>query len=145
MQKEILSRLDEIQASIRDLRQASERPMSLDEAATYLHVSKSHAYQLTSKGLIAHFKPAGKRIFFRKSDLDAYLLRNRRASESELERAAVDHVARSRASDKRNGRQRRSPGTTPTETSPLAHGADALTGAISQAPAVIEPKLTDRS
>ena len=67
----------------------------MDEAADYVHVSKSHIYQLTSKGLIAHFKPAGKKIFFKKSDLDAYLLRNRRASESELEQAATDHVVQS--------------------------------------------------
>ena len=92
MQKEILLRLDEIQASIRDLKAAAEKPMTLDEAAAYLHVSKSHTYQLTSKGLIAHFKPAGKKIFFKKSDLDAYLLRNRRASESELEQAAANHI-----------------------------------------------------
>lgn len=92
MQKEILSRLDKIQASIRDLKEANEKPMTLDEATAYLHVSKSHLYQLTSKGLIAHFKPAGKKIFFKKSDLDAYLLRNRRASESELEEAAADHI-----------------------------------------------------
>lgn len=95
MQKEILSRLDEIQASIRDLKEATAQPLTLDEAASYLHVSKSHMYQLTSKGLIAHFKPAGKKIFFKKSDLDAYLLRNRRASESELEQAAADHIVRS--------------------------------------------------
>jgi excisionase family DNA binding protein len=95
VQKEILSRLDEIQASIRDLKQASEKPMTLDEAATYLHASKSHTYQLTSKGLVAHFKPSGKKIFFRKSDLDAYLLRNRKASESELEHAAADHIVQS--------------------------------------------------
>ena len=92
MQKEILPRLDEIQASIRDLKAAAEKPMTLDEAAAYLHVSKSHTYQLTSKGLIAHFKPAGKKIFFKKSDLDAYPLRNRRASESELEQAAANHI-----------------------------------------------------
>ena len=92
MQKEILSRLDEIQASIRELKAAAEKPMTLDEAAAYLHVSKSHTYQLTSKGLIAHFKPAGKKIFFKKSDLDAYLLRNRRSSESELEQAAANHI-----------------------------------------------------
>jgi excisionase family DNA binding protein len=95
VQKEILLRLDEIQASIRELKQASEKPMTLDEAAVYLHVSKSHTYQLTSKGLVAHFKPAGKKIFFRKSDLDAYLLRNRKASESELEQAAADHIVQS--------------------------------------------------
>jgi len=95
VQKEILSRLDEIQASIRDLKVATERPMTLDEAAAYLHVSKSHTYQLTSKGLIAHFKPAGKKIFFKKSDLDAYLLRNRRASELEIEQAAADHIMQS--------------------------------------------------
>jgi excisionase family DNA binding protein len=95
VQKEILSRLNEIQASIRNLREASEKPMTLDEAADYLYVSKSHTYQLTGKGLIAHFKPAGKKIFFKKSDLDAYLLRNRRASESELEEAASHHIVQS--------------------------------------------------
>ena len=92
MQKEILSRLDEIQSAIRALKAASEKPMTLDEAAAYLHVSKSHTYQLTSKGLVAHFKPAGKKIFFKKSDLDAYLLRNRRSSELELEQVAADHI-----------------------------------------------------
>ncbi len=50
MQKEILSRLDEIQASIRDLKEATAHTLTLDEAAIYLHVSKSHMYQLTTRG-----------------------------------------------------------------------------------------------
>src|SRR5215831_11151433 len=59
----------------------AEKPLDVGEGAAYLHITKSHLYQLTSKGLIAHYKPAGKKIYFRRRDLDAYLLRNRRAAE----------------------------------------------------------------
>ena len=69
-----------------------ERPLTFREAAEYLGVSKSHLYKLTSKNGIAHFKPAGKKIYFKKSDLNAYLFRNRKYSHSELEQLAVDKV-----------------------------------------------------
>jgi excisionase family DNA binding protein len=38
---------------------------------------KSHLYQLTCKNQIPHYKPGGKRIYFDKKDLDAYVRRNR--------------------------------------------------------------------
>jgi excisionase family DNA binding protein len=92
MMKEILSRLEDIQASIRALQQATTRPLDFDEGAAYLHLSKSHLYQLTSKGLISHFKPSGKKIFFEKGDLDAYLLRNRVSAAEEIEQEAASYV-----------------------------------------------------
>ena len=69
-----------------------ERPLTLPEAAEYLGVSKSHLYKLTSGAKIAHFKPAGKKLYFRKSDLSAYLFRNKRTSENDLEQIAIDRV-----------------------------------------------------
>jgi excisionase family DNA binding protein len=54
-------------------------PMSLTEAAGYLHLSVSTLYKMTSQKLIGHFKP-GKRIYFFKDDLNEYLCRNRRGA-----------------------------------------------------------------
>jgi excisionase family DNA binding protein len=65
-------------------------PFDLESAAKYLEISKSHLYQLTSKGLIAHYKPAGKKIYFDKADLDEYLHRNRVRPQWEAEAAAAN-------------------------------------------------------
>ena len=64
-------------------------PFDLDSAAKYLEISKSHLYQLTSKNLIAHYKPAGKKIYFDKADLDEYLRRNRVRPQWEAEATAA--------------------------------------------------------
>jgi len=82
----VLKHLREIKAQIGQLMAGTEKPLDLGEGAAYLHITKSHLYQLTSKGLIAHYKPAGKKIYFLRKDLDAYLLRNRRAPKQETSR-----------------------------------------------------------
>ena len=92
MSKEIQARLERIESLLIEIKASSIRPLSLTEAAAYLGISKSHLYQLTSKGLIAHYKPNGKKIYFRKEDLDAYLLRNRRAAAEEIEATATSHI-----------------------------------------------------
>lgn len=79
--EEILSRLDEIQVLLTAQQPA---PMTLPEAAAYLHISRQSLYRLTSRSEIAHSKPSGKLIYFRKADLDAYLTRNRVASRQEI-------------------------------------------------------------
>ena len=58
-------------------RAAHGKPLTLREAAEYLDLSTSHLCKLTSRRQIPHFKPSGKRVYFVKEDLDAYLLRNR--------------------------------------------------------------------
>ncbi|MGH9428615.1 MAG: helix-turn-helix domain-containing protein [Terriglobia bacterium] len=90
--RDILPRLDRIEALLKDLSGLSTKPLTLAEAAEYLDASKSHLYQLTCKSQIAHYKPNGKKIFFDKRDLDEYLLRNRRVAHTETEREAADYV-----------------------------------------------------
>lgn len=46
------------------------------EAAMYMGVSLNTIYQLTSQGKLSHSKPSGKLIFFKKSDLEAFLQQN---------------------------------------------------------------------
>ena len=87
--KEISEKLEHIEARITALGNAATKPYDLAGGADYLGISRSHLYQLTSKGLIGHFKPAGKKIYFDKSDLDEYLRRNRVRPQWEVEQIAA--------------------------------------------------------
>ena len=66
--------------------------LTLQEACNYLDLSSSTLYKLTSKNKIPHFKPNGKKIYFRKSDLNDWLFRNRVSTAEELEQKAIDYV-----------------------------------------------------
>jgi excisionase family DNA binding protein len=87
--------IQKLNESIEQLLQQDEKPLTFREASEYLGLSKSHLYKLTSANKIAFFKPAGKMIYFKRSDLNKYLFRNRKASENELEQIAVDRVYQS--------------------------------------------------
>lgn len=50
--------------------------LNFNEACQYLGLSKSYLYKLTSKRQIPFFKPQFKKIFFKRQDLDTWLLRN---------------------------------------------------------------------
>lgn len=93
MQKQILERLDRIESI---LSEQQEKPLTLEEAAAYLDISRSYLYKLTSRGEIPHFKPRGKRVYFLKADLNAYLLQNRVKPVGEIEMEAATRIALSR-------------------------------------------------
>jgi excisionase family DNA binding protein len=63
----------------------NEEILSLNEAAKFLKSSKSFMYKMTSQKHIPHYVPSGKRIYFKKSDLEDWLLKNRIPSGSEIE------------------------------------------------------------
>jgi excisionase family DNA binding protein len=67
------------------MKQHNEEILSLNEAAKFLCASKSFMYKMTSQKLIPHFIPSGKKIYFKKSDLENWLLKNRIPPTSELE------------------------------------------------------------
>lgn len=84
--------IQKLNENIEQLLQQAEKPLTLPEAAEYLGVSKSHLYKLTFTNRITFYKPAGKLLYFKKSDLNKYLFRNRKATEMELNQKAVDYV-----------------------------------------------------
>ena len=55
------------------------------EASYYLAISLSRLYKLTCYKQIPHFKPDGKRCYFNREELDAWRMRNRIATNEELE------------------------------------------------------------
>ena len=66
-------------------REKGDEILILNEAAKFLCASKSFMYKMTSQKLIPHFIPSGKKIYFKKSDLENWLLKNRIPPTSELE------------------------------------------------------------
>lgn len=80
MQEAILEKLNELETKIESLSLSTKEILTLDESVTYLQVSRSYLYKLTSAKEITHYKPSGKLIYFKKSDLDTWLLRNRELS-----------------------------------------------------------------
>lgn len=65
--------------------------LSFDEACKYCSISKSKMYKHTSSSNIAFYKPEGKLIFFKREELDQWLLRNRQSSMDELQREATKY------------------------------------------------------
>lgn len=66
--------------------------LTFNELASYTGISKSYLYKLTSQGAIPHSKPLGKLIFFNKSEIDTWLLKNRRSTNEEIEQKAATHL-----------------------------------------------------
>lgn len=71
------------------IKNCNELPLSMPKAVRYTGLSKSHLYKLTSSRDIPHYKPNGKTIFFRKSELDQYLLKNKISTQEEIEISSI--------------------------------------------------------
>ncbi len=72
--------------------------LSFKEAVAYLDVSKSYLYKLTSTNKISFYKPNNKLIYFRRVDLDNWMLQNRNESIGVLQEDVANYLNR-----KRNG------------------------------------------
>lgn len=68
--------------------------LTMEEAASYLGMSKSNLYKLTSARLIAYSKPMGKQIYFERSELEKWCKRNRVAPLDEIESNAATYMLR---------------------------------------------------
>lgn len=68
--------------------------LNFTETCRYLDLSESHLYKLTSQKQIPHYCPQGKRLYFRRDELDAWLQRNKQASSQEIDREASDYIIR---------------------------------------------------
>lgn len=66
--------------------------LDLDELARYANLSTSHLYKLTSSGDIPYYKPTGKKIYFKKSEIDSWLLRNKNRSHDEIDDLAETYL-----------------------------------------------------
>lgn len=65
--------------------------LTFEEGCLYTGLSKSYMYKHTSAGNVPFYKPEGRKIYFRRTDLDNWMLRNRQSSNEEISRKATKH------------------------------------------------------
>ena len=92
MKKKIMDKLSLIQLLLEEQNLLKKDVLNLKEACKYLDMSASHLYKLTSQNLIPHFCPRGKKLYFKREDLDQWLLRNRKDSVDEIETLAANYL-----------------------------------------------------
>ena len=82
MTKEIVNEISEL-VTAKTLF-ATKEVLTSDEAARYLGVSMSYLYKLTMRREIPHYKPMGKKCYFNRLELEAWLQSNRVATATEI-------------------------------------------------------------
>jgi excisionase family DNA binding protein len=90
----ILNEIRELKKLILDQNLLKKEVINFNEATVYLEVSHSHLYKLTSTGAIPVYKPNGKKLYFRRQELDEWLLRNKQFSKSEIDQQASEYLIR---------------------------------------------------
>ncbi len=98
----ILERLNRIEQQLKDLKittiqEAAPQPvkqwMNVPETAAYLSISSSKIYKLTSTMEIPHMK-LGKLLYFRKEQIDEWLLKNKVKTRAEIEEEANKYLTK---------------------------------------------------
>ena len=67
--------------------------LNLTQASVYVSLSKSAIYKKTSERNIPHFKK-GKKLYFKKSELDHWLTSMKISTKDEIDQAATDYIVR---------------------------------------------------
>ncbi len=86
--QEITQRLDDLQKLILA---GNKEVLSIEECAIYTNLSVNHLYRLTSKREIPFYKPMGGKIYFKKSEIENWLLQGRQATEAEISSRATTY------------------------------------------------------
>lgn len=94
--EKIIQMLSSIEQKLNEQTLLKKDVLNLNEACAYLDISASHLYKLTSAKTIPHFCPQGKKLYFKRIELDDWLLRNRQSSSDEMEKAATDYIIRNK-------------------------------------------------
>ncbi len=92
----ILDKLSEIAIKLDEQNLLQKTVLNFNEACSYLDVSQSHLYKLTSTRQIPHFCPQGKKLYFNRTELDAWLQRNRQSTNEEIEQEVTEKLFNSR-------------------------------------------------
>jgi excisionase family DNA binding protein len=80
----ILDKLTEIANKLDEQNLLQKTVLNFNDACKHLDVSPSHLYKLTSARQIPHFCPQGKKLYFKREELDQWLQRNRQSTLAEI-------------------------------------------------------------
>lgn len=81
---------------IEKMLQSQKKVLTFEEGAIFTGIGKSHLYKLTSAGIVPHYKPRGKMIYFDRAELESWLLQNRVTPADEIEAMATTYMTLNR-------------------------------------------------
>jgi excisionase family DNA binding protein len=74
--------------------ETAERPLNIQAAAEFLGLKPSYIYNWVHYKKLPAYKPGGKILFFKQSDLEAYAFRNKQSADFELAEQADQLLTR---------------------------------------------------
>lgn len=90
--------LDKIEALLKKQNALTKEVLTLEEAAEYLQLSKSCLYKMTSNKEISHYVPGGKKIYFRRTELDDWVFNSKVTPTSEFDKDIENYLGRTQNS-----------------------------------------------
>lgn len=94
MNNSILSKLDSIERRLTEQNLFQKEIFTFAEACLYLDLSSSHLYKLTSANAIPCYCPQGKKLYFKRAELDMWLTSHRNSTKEEIEQQAANYIAK---------------------------------------------------
>ena len=91
---EIIQKLNEIEVLLKNQHTFFKKFLTLNEASEYLDLSKSALYKMTSKKEIPFYNPGGKKIYFKKEELNNWITNARVDSSLEVELDVTSYLSR---------------------------------------------------
>ena len=82
---ESMQSIEERLTNLERINQGAKTILTLEEVAKYTNYSKSYIYKLTSRREIPCYKPNGKQLYFKRTEIDEWLLTNREMTNKEIE------------------------------------------------------------
>lgn len=90
----LLNKLERLEQRIEEIFSMSKEALTFEQAWKFLKISSSQLYKLTCKRIIPAFKPGGKLLYFKRSDLENWMLSNRRKTAKERTAEALTKLDR---------------------------------------------------
>ena len=82
---ESMQSIEERLTNLERINQEAKTILTLEEVAKYTNYSKSYIYKLTSRREIPCYKPNGKQLYFKRTEIEEWLLSNRKMTNKEIE------------------------------------------------------------
>ncbi|KGO92815.1 hypothetical protein Q767_15340 [Flavobacterium enshiense DK69] len=77
--------------SVKEPSPSTDELLNVDQIAAYLLLAKSSIYGLTATSKIPHYK-YGKKLYFKKSEIDDWILAKRIKTMDEIEQEAMEYI-----------------------------------------------------
>ncbi len=87
-----LKNINDRLANIEAMLLTSKTVLTFEEAAIYTGLSRSYLYKKTAQADIPCFKPGGKVLYFNRTELDEWMMQNRKATRDDLDQKANNYL-----------------------------------------------------